>query len=179
MAINIERKRGGESNTRYILVGALIIFAFFASYTYAANSRSSAANNPAWAGSNGQYAQAATTGNGGGGGGAGGGGGCCGGGGPQQTVSGSATQSGNVQKVTIDLTTGSYSPNEVTAKAGVPIEITFKGPASGCNGAIVSEALGINGDFSNGGLVKLPALKTGEYQWSCSMQMYFGKIIVK
>jgi hypothetical protein len=179
MAIKIEHKRsGGDGNTRFILVGALIIFAFFASYSYAASSRSSASNNPAYAGGGAQASQA-----GGAGGGAGGAGGagfaCCGGGGPQKTVKGSTTVAGAVQKVTIDLTTGSYSPNEITAKAGVPIEITFKGPASSCNGAIVSQDLGINGDYTNGGVVNVPALKAGTYTWACSMQMYTGKLIVK
>lgn len=111
--------------------------------------------------------------------GSGAGGGCCGGGGSQTTVKGQTTPSGGVQKVTIDLTTGSYSPNQITAKAGVPIELDFKGPATGCNGYVVSQQLGFSQDMSNGGTIQVPALKAGTYQWTCSMGMYTGQLIVK
>ena len=116
-----------------------------------------------------------------GGGSAAGGGSCCGsgGGGSNQQVSGKTTVSGNVQKVTIDLTGGSYSPNQISAKAGVPLVLDFKGPASGCNGTVVSQQLGFQEDVSNGGTIKVAALTPGTYTFTCSMGMYIARIVVQ
>ena len=108
------------------------------------------------------------------------GGSCCGsGGGSNAQVSGKTTVSGNVQKVTIDLTGGSYSPNEIAAKAGIPMELDFKGPASGCNGSVVSQQLGFQRDVSNGGTIKVAALTPGTYTFTCSMGMYVARIVVQ
>ena len=176
MAIKLEKKqpsnnRGGD--VRYLVVGVLLATAFFASYSYATSSRNSS-TSPAFAsGVGGQGASAA------GGASGGGGGGCCGGGGAQKPVQGSTTVAGGVQKVTIDLTTGSYSPNQISAKAGVPLELVFKGPATGCNGSVQSQQLGFQQDMSQGGTIKVAALQPGTYSFSCSMGMYTAQIVVK
>ena len=114
--------------------------------------------------------------------GAAGAGNCCGGGrsaASSSVTKGSTTLSGGVQKVTVDLTQGSYTPNQISAKAGVPIELVFKGPASGCNGYVQSQDLGFSQDVSNGGTIKVGALKPGTYSWACSMNMYHASIVVK
>jgi hypothetical protein len=167
---------------RYMIVGALVVAAFFGAYKFAqAGSASASSNGPAAtqaAGPVGSGGSAGST-SGGASGAASGGGGCCGGGGASSQVPGATTLSGGVQKVAIDLTTGSYSPNVITAKAGVPIELDFKGPTSGCNGSVVSQQLGFQQDVSNGGTIKVAAQKPGTYTWTCGMGMYTGQIVVQ
>ena len=189
MAIDKTSVQTGSDNVRYVLIGVLVVAAFFGAYKFASASSErvsagqavaatagAAAGTQVAAGSTG----AASGAQGSSGAAAGGCGmGCCGGGESNAEVSGSATVSGNVQKVTIDLTTGSYSPNKITAKAGVPLELDFKGPASGCNGQVVSQDLGFQQDVSNGGTIKVGALKPGTYSFACSMNMYTGKIVVE
>lgn len=175
MAIKLEKNRKTRRpvDARYVAVGVILALVFLASYSYASSSKGNA-SSPAWASGIGAQGGVAAA-----GGSSGAGGGCCGGGGPQKTVKGSATVAGGVQKVTVDLTTGSYSPNEITAKAGVPMELTFKGPASGCNGYVQSQQLGFSQDVSNGGTIKVSALQPGTYTFACSMNMYRAQIVVK
>jgi hypothetical protein len=191
-----------QPNTiRYVILGGLVAAAFFGAYRFAmAQSAGEHASSLATAAIGGGAAtggapagtapnvsagtgagSAAAGGSGGGCCGGGGGGSCCGGGGgsSQQTVAGATTLSGGVQKVVVDLTTGSYSPNQIAAKAGIPIELDFKGPASGCNGTVVSQQLGFQQDVSNGGAIKIGALQPGTYTWTCGMGMYIGRIVVK
>lgn len=175
MAIDI-KDRGSRTggNGKYWAAAIAVLVAFGLSYGYASSARAAQQQS---GDAQGQYAAA---GNANGSGNAGGGaGGCCGSGGSQKTVAGAATVSGGVQNVTIDLTTGSYSPNQITAKAGVPLELDFKGPASGCNGQVQSQDLGFSQDVSNGGTIKVAALQPGTYTFACSMNMYTAKIVVK
>jgi len=192
MAINKSAVQNSSEQIRYVLIGVLVVAAFFGAYKFASASsaRSASTNAPvaavtpgAAAASTGGGASAAGGCCGGGASGAAGtsaAGGCCGGGATaSKPVAGSATVSGGVQKVTIDLTTGSYSPNKITAKAGIPLELDFKGPASGCNGQVVSQDLGFQQDVSQGGTIKVGALKPGTYKFTCSMGMYVGQIVVE
>lgn len=181
MAIDLKKTARASGTRKYWAVAGVIAVAFLLSYGYATASKNSS-STPAFAavGTQGARSAAAPGSVAGGAGGAGGAGcACCSGGGSQTTVTGATTSEGGVQKVTVDLTTGSYSPNEITAKAGVPIELDFKGPASSCNGYVQSQDLGFSQDVSNGGTIKLPALKAGTYTWACSMNMYTAKIVVK
>lgn len=115
-----------------------------------------------------------------------GGGGCCGGsstanadGVTGATVEGAATLEGGVQKISVDVSTGTYNPNVIKLKAGVPAEVTFAN-GGGCTGQVQSQALNFSADMSNGpATVKLPALKAGTYSFYCGMQMVFGKIVVE
>jgi plastocyanin len=109
----------------------------------------------------------------------GGGGGCCGGGSRGPAVTGSATVAGGVQKISVDLSSGSYNPNTIQLKAGVPAEITF-GQASGCTGVVQSQQLGFSEDLSSGPkTVKLAGLQAGTYQFACGMGMVTGTIVVQ
>ena len=172
---------------RYMLIGALVVAAFFGAYKFAQAGNASASSNgsaaaqgAAPAGAAGAAAGGGSCCGGGASGAASGGGSCCGGGGgSNKKVSGATTLSGGVQKIAIDLTTGSYSPNEIKAKAGVPIELAFKGPASGCNGTVVSQQLGFKQDVSNGGTIKVDALQPGTYTFTCGMGMYVARIVVQ
>ncbi len=110
---------------------------------------------------------------------------CCGSGAPTANgvsgdqVEGTAKVAGAVQTIDVDLSTGTYNPNVIVLKAGVPAQITF-GQSSGCTGQVMSKELGFYEDLTTGAkTVKLPALDAGEYAFSCGMEMVFGKIVVK
>jgi len=92
---------------------------------------------------------------------------------------GTAKLEGSVQRISVDLSTGAYAPSVIAAKAGVPLEIAF-GQGAGCLGRVLVPDFGIDQDLTQGGaVVKLPAMKAGEYQFSCGMKMVFGKIVVQ
>jgi len=170
-------------NVQTLVVAALVVAAFFGAYRFARASNSAAASATSTAipgaaapaavggviGSSGSGAAA--------GGAAAGGGGCCGGGGP--AVAGAAKVEGNVQKIAVDLSSGSYNPNTINLKAGVPTEITF-GQSSGCTAVVQSADLGFSEDLSSGPkTVKLGALKAGTYGFACGMNMVQGTIVVQ
>ena len=187
-----------ENNVvRYLVILAVVIGAFFGAYKFALAKNASAQGvTPASslagtasgnAGSSSlQYSNAtAQNAAGSASGSSASGGGCCGGGAPPASgitgsvAKGTATVVGGVQKINVDLSQGTYNPNTIVLKAGVPAEITF-GQGNSCAAQIVSQDLGFSVDTYNGPkTVKLPALKAGEYRFSCSMQMIFGKIVVK
>ena len=189
MAIQKTAPNIDYSAIRYMLIGALVVAAFFGAYKFAQAGSASASASGAGAasavaagsaGSSGAAAGGGSCCGGGAAGAASGSGGCCGsGGGSNAQVSGKTTVSGSVQKVTIDLTGGSYSPNQITAKAGIPLELDFKGPASGCNGTVVSQQLGFQQDVSNGGTIQVAAQKPGTCTFTCSMGMYVARIVVQ
>lgn len=112
------------------------------------------------------------------------GGGATAGGAPETpTVTGQPVEKatavdGSVQRITVDPASGVYDPNVIVAKAGVPLEVTFK-PGSGCLAAVSFPTFSIRQDIQSGAVVKLPALKAGEYPFSCGMKMVFGKIVVR
>jgi hypothetical protein len=158
---------------RWLIIALIGLVAFFASYRFAQAQAPAAAGvpvAPAYSASGpaapvGQAQPAA------------GGGGCCGGGGP--VVSKQAEVSGGVQKIAVDLSSGSYNPSEIVLKAGVPAEITF-GQSAGCTAQVQSADLGFFEDLSTGPkTVKIPALKAGTYGFACGMNMVTGSIVVK
>lgn len=97
---------------------------------------------------------------------------------PAGAPEGTAKEAGGAQRISVDLTKGYYDPSIIHAKAGVPLEISF-GQGSGCLGSVLIPDFSVDQDLTNGGaVVKLPAMKAGEYSFSCGMQMVYGKIIV-
>jgi hypothetical protein len=106
---------------------------------------------------------------------------CCAG---PATAAGTSTQgtaqlTGDVQKISVDLSTGVYDPDVINLKAGVPAEITF-GQSSGCTGIVQSQDLGFQADLTGGPqTVKLAGLQPGTYGFACGMNMVKGKIVVK
>lgn len=162
---------------RLIIIGVLILGAFFGAYRFAV-----ARNAPATAQTaeynTGAVPVGATDP-------AAGGDGCCGGGAPPEggvsgeLDEGTAAVEGDVQKIDVDISQGIYAPNQIVLKAGVPAEITFS-QGSGCTGQVMSDELGFFEDLSAGPrTVKIPALDAGEYPFYCGMKMVFGKIVVK
>jgi hypothetical protein len=164
-----------NNNMQVMLVAALVIAAFFGAYRFARASNSATASAPTGIVGAAQQAAGGVLGSGGSAPAAGGG--CCGGGGAP--VEGAATVEGGVQKIAVDLSSGSYNPNVIKLKAGVPTEITF-GQSSGCTAQVQSADLGFAEDLSAGPkTVKLGALKAGTYGFACGMNMVTGQIVVE
>lgn len=192
MAINKTSVQNGSDPIRYMLIGVLVVAAFFGAYKFAsaASTRAASANGVAAATPAASAAQLAAQGGGssaaaGGGGccggaGASAGGGCCGGGGAASTkpVAGTAKLSGGVQTIDVKVTT-SYSPNVIKLKAGVPAEINFSS-AQGCTGIVQSTDLNFQEDLTTGPkTVKLQGLQPGTYGFACGMNMVQGQIVVQ
>lgn len=163
--------------TRWLVIALIGMVAFFASYRFAqaqnpganAASASSGVAAASAAGVAGAAPAAGAP--------ASGGGGCCGGGGP--VISKQAAVAGGIQKIAVDLSSGSYNPSEIVLKAGVPAQITF-GQSSGCTAQVQSQDLGFSEDLSGGPkTVKLQGLKAGTYNFACGMNMVSGTIVVK
>jgi len=98
---------------------------------------------------------------------------------PAGAPEGTAKEAGSVQRISVGLAKGYYDPSIIHAKAGLPLEISF-GQGSGCLGSVLIPDFSVNQDLTNGGaVVKLPAMKAGEYSFSCGMRMVYGKIVVQ
>lgn len=92
---------------------------------------------------------------------------------------GTAAVEGPVQRIAVDVSRGYFDPTIINAKAGVPLEIAF-GQGQGCLARVEFPDLGVDRDLTSGGAtVSLPALKPGEYVFSCGMQMVYGKLVVR
>jgi hypothetical protein len=191
--------------TRGLIIGGLVVVAFFGAYQFAVASSGrgalqaaagqTASTTAQTTASNGSSVSAATGASGNGStasgsaapqGSSAGGGACCGGGssqpaaggvtGPQ--VDGTAKLAGGVQAIAIKVTTV-YSPNVIHLKAGVPAEITFSS-AQGCTGQVQSQQLGFAEDLTSGPkVVTIKNPQAGTYDFACGMNMVHGKIVVE
>jgi len=159
----------GSNVSRYAMIAVLAVAAFFGAYRFASASSQQGVSGGIASAASGLIPAAS--------GGAAAGGGCCGGGGAP--VEGKATVAGGVQKIAVDLSSGSYNPNVLKLKAGVPTEITF-GQSSGCTAQVQSSDLGFSEDLTSGPkTVKVGALKPGTYNFACGMNMVTGQIVVE
>lgn len=87
--------------------------------------------------------------------------------------------SGKIQKATVDTSGGTFAPNQITLKAGIPAEIAF-GAAASCITEVIFTDLGIKQDLTAGpATVKLPALKPGTYAFDCPMGHQEGSLTVQ
>lgn len=104
-------------------------------------------------------------------------GGCCGGGGDKSIVSASITPGDDgIQRLLIMPAGTRFEPNDITVKAGYPIEFTV-GDGYGCVAHIVFRFAGVDADLTNhGATVNLPALDPGVYTFTCGMNMAYGRI---
>ncbi len=171
-----ETTYAASSRTKYILVAVVVVLAFFAAYGIASG-RADASS---------QTAIPATTANGSGTAAAcdpaadlaACGGDCCESG-SSELIEGSATLEGDVQKLYVDVSGGSFDPNVIYVKAGVPIELTFS-EGSGCMAEVMFKDFGVYESLTSGGAaIELPALEVGEYGFSCGMEMVFGTLIAE
>lgn len=97
------------------------------------------------------------------------------------TVSQTTTTDG-VQKATITIDGGKYSPSTVSVEKGKPVELTFTGGKElGCGGTIVFKSLNQTKDVKSGESVTFAFTpdKAGDIPFTCGMDMYDGKVVVK
>lgn len=82
-------------------------------------------------------------------------------------------------EITVD---GGYVPNTVTLKQGVPATLVFnrKDP-SACLEEVVFPDFGIHETLPTGArhTIDLDTTRPGEYKYSCGMNMFFGKVVIK
>ncbi|MBN7274810.1 cupredoxin domain-containing protein [Ligilactobacillus pobuzihii] len=86
-----------------------------------------------------------------------------------------------IQKANIKVA-GSYDPETVTFKQGVPAELTFtRTNEKGCLDVVHSKDLGFEEELplDKPKTVTVPTDKAGEFQFSCGMDMFFGKVVVE
>ncbi|MCL4283460.1 MAG: cupredoxin domain-containing protein, partial [Fimbriimonadaceae bacterium] len=77
---------------------------------------------------------------------------------------------------------GKYTPNVVTVERGKPVELTFTGgPELGCGGTVVFKSLNQSKEVESGKSVTFAFTpdKAGEIPFTCGMDMYDGKVVVK
>lgn len=86
-----------------------------------------------------------------------------------------------VQRIVIDVHDTGYSPSSVTARAGVPTELTMRTDGTqGCTRALVMSTFGVQKVLPASGdtLIDLGELEPGTYRYTCGMGMYGGSIRV-
>lgn len=85
-----------------------------------------------------------------------------------------------VQEVNVEVA-GGYKPNVVNLKKGVPAKISFTiTNDQGCLDVVHSKDLGFEEDLPIDvtKTVDVPTDKAGEYNFSCGMDMFFGKVVI-
>lgn len=104
----------------------------------------------------------------------------CSGKGKPARVSGSARLENGTQVVAIALKNGTYVPNAITLKAGMPVEVVFSGKAKGCLAKPKFASLGKSADVTGGtARLELGTLKKGTYTFTCAMGMNAGTIVAR
>ena len=86
-----------------------------------------------------------------------------------------------LQKVDVTVA-GGYEPEVVRLKRGVPAEVTFtRTSTQGCLDVVHSKELGFEEDLpiDEPKTVTINTEKAGEFEFSCGMDMFHGKVIVK
>lgn len=86
-----------------------------------------------------------------------------------------------IQKVNITVA-GGYQPNVVDLEQGVPAEITFtRTNAQGCLDVVHSKDLNFETELplNEAQTVNIPTDKAGEFDFSCGMDMFSGKVVIK
>jgi hypothetical protein len=83
------------------------------------------------------------------------------------------------QRIRIATANSAFTPNEVTAKAGTPIELEFPPGGAGCTASITFPDLNLSKDLSRGGIMALPALKAGVYPWKGACGSESGSLKVE
>lgn len=100
---------------------------------------------------------------------------------PRKSTNAVAKLSNRRQQITITVS-GGYTPEAVTLQQGIPATLVFhRENPSGCFDEVVfpdfgiSEKLPVGEDFA----INIPTDTPGEFQYSCGMRMFFGKVIIK
>lgn len=88
---------------------------------------------------------------------------------------------GDVQKVHFSVNGSTYYPYPIRVKKGIPVQlIGDMNNMPGCSRSIVIPEFGIKKTISEGdNVIEFTPDKSGTFQFSCSMNMYRGQIIVE
>jgi len=87
-----------------------------------------------------------------------------------------------IQRMTVVIDGGMYRPAVISVKRGKPVELTFRaGKNPGCGSTVVFKSLKISKVIPKGKpvVIKFTPKKAGDIAFTCSMDMYVGKVIVK
>ncbi len=151
---------------KYALVVALILLAFLMSYQFARGGAAAEASLTE------QSAAAGGCGSGGSGG--------CGSGSGAVVEGSTVVEADGVQRIAVDTSAGTFTPNVVRATAGVPIEIQFSQAPGGCMAGVWFPQFDVMEDLVGGPkTVSLPALEPGQYPFYCQMQMISAMLVVE
>jgi plastocyanin domain-containing protein len=85
-------------------------------------------------------------------------------------------------KIVIKVANGTYEPSRISLSAGKSSTLRFlRTDESPCSSVVVFAGLDISEDLPIGEIkeIALPALRPGEYSFTCQMQMYRGDLVVK
>ncbi|GAB5450265.1 MAG: cupredoxin domain-containing protein [Halioglobus sp.] len=85
-------------------------------------------------------------------------------------------------QIIIKVADGIYEPAQISLPAGVQTSIGFlRTDESPCSAVVVFPDLDISEDLPVGTLkeVLIPELESGEYPFTCQMQMYRGNLVVR
>ncbi|WP_338367377.1 cupredoxin domain-containing protein [uncultured Pseudoalteromonas sp.] len=82
----------------------------------------------------------------------------------------------NTQTIVVD--NGVYQPSHIKVAANKKVTLTFdRKDSAPCAETVIFPQLDISKSLAMGSnKITLPALKTGEYNFHCQMQMYTGKL---
>lgn len=87
----------------------------------------------------------------------------------------------NKQKAQIVIQ-GGYSPSTLVLQKGIPAEVEFlQKDSTACLAEVRSAELALDKKIAPGEKVtiKVPTDQAGEYNYSCGMNMFHGKVVVK
>lgn len=85
-------------------------------------------------------------------------------------------------EVNITVDNGVYTPASIEISAGEPVTLNFlRKDASPCAEKVIFADLNISEDLpiNKSKAIQIKAPQQGEYEFTCQMQMYRGKLIVK
>jgi plastocyanin domain-containing protein len=86
-----------------------------------------------------------------------------------------------VQKASVTIDNGMYTPAVISVKKGKPVELTFKlGKSPGCGSTVVFKSLKISKKVGSKPVtIKFTPKQAGTIGFTCGMGMYDGKVVVK
>jgi copper chaperone CopZ len=98
-----------------------------------------------------------------------------------QATGGAPTAASDVQTVQLSVQGANYYPNPIRVKKGIPVQLVADmNNMPGCSRSIIIPEYGISKTVSAGdNIIQFTPDKSGTFQFSCSMGMYHGQIVVE
>ena len=96
------------------------------------------------------------------------------------TINSNQYSGGDVQKITLGTKNFNYFPQEITVKSGIPVEITLDETVTGCLRSFIIPEFNVRAYSKNpSDVIKFTPSKKGRFNFSCSMGMGFGNLVVE